>query len=131
MSVQATLAFVSLITSLGSVIVVVWSVRILVGQMRAQSHQSIYTHQQNLDLLLFANLELRTKLYSTDFRPDPSDNDSYGLRAAAEMQLMVLEHVWGLVPNMAPDVASGWRHYSHEIARLPAISHHLKTIPAA
>ena len=122
-------AIASAATSAAGLGFVGWSVRVLVLQMRTQSHQAIYAHQQEVDALLFQRLDLKRIVEGRAPLPDPSDALYEDVMAAVELFLTMFEHAWAHGENMSPEVAAQWRAYIRTIAAEAAFAHYLSSKP--
>ncbi len=59
MTITEVIGVVSALVAGGGLVFVGLQLHVLVRQMRVQSHQAIYAHQQDLDALLFQRLDLK------------------------------------------------------------------------
>ena len=73
MSLTTIVTLVTAVTSTAGLVFVGWSVRVLVRQMRIQSHQAIYAHQQEVDSLMFQRLDLKPIVEGRRPMPDAGD----------------------------------------------------------
>lgn len=125
MSLPTVVAISSAVTSTAGLVFVGWSVRVLVLQMRTQSHQAIYAHQHEVDALIFQRIDLKPIVEGRRPVPPVTDPMYEDVMAAVELFLTQFEHVYAHADSMAPEVRAHLQKYHRDLAAGDAFREYL------
>jgi hypothetical protein len=128
-SVTTAVAVTSALASAGGLVFVGWSLRILIMQMRTQTYQAVYSHQQELDSLMFQRLDLKRIIEGKQPLPEPDDPLYEEAMALVEMHLTMFEHVWAHLSSMSSGIAAQWQSYIPSMVANTAFRAYLADAP--
>lgn len=119
------LLLITAVTTLASVLALVWSVLILRRQLQAQGHQAVQLHQKDVDVFMFDHIELKHHIESGLGIPEHNPLLKMQLLACAEIFASHLTHVWLQLPSMSRSEQDGWKEYMRDMAAKPTIDYYL------
>jgi hypothetical protein len=127
MDIKTVLGLLSdLITILGLPFLI-YSLFLLINQLRIQAYQSVYQSSIIMDKYHAENPEIRPYIYYGKAIPDEKNVKEFNkVIGSVEMLAAFYEHVLAQMPNMSKDKKKGWKNWMRQVYETsPAMRYYL------